>query len=125
MNLINFNELEKRQLMVKNSNEQLSLVNALTAAFSLKGLSVHHETLLPRTKTSSAHYYTKKDELIFVLKGSPSVRMNGEIVRLKPGDVFGFPTGAGTPHVIVNESDAPAFFLSIGSNPSEDDVIYV
>ncbi|WP_052166440.1 cupin domain-containing protein [Methylobacter tundripaludum] len=67
MNLINFKEFEERQLVAKTTNEQLSLVKALTTAFSLKGLSVHHETLLPRTKNSSAHYYTKKDELIFVL----------------------------------------------------------
>ncbi|TRX01604.1 cupin domain-containing protein [Candidatus Methylobacter oryzae] len=124
MNIVDFNAFEQRQYLAKNTKEQLSLVKALTTAFSLKGLSVSHETLLPGTRACSRHYYAKKDELVFVLKGSPSVRINGEIIRLKPGEVFGSPTEAGIPYVVVNESNAPAFFLSIGSETNEDEAIY-
>ncbi|MGZ5027791.1 MAG: cupin domain-containing protein [Methylobacter sp.] len=126
MNIVDFNafEQEQRQHLPKSTTEQLSLVKALTTAFSLKGLSVRHETLLPGTRACSRHYYAKKDELVFVLKGNPSVRINGEIVRLKPGEVFSSPAEAGGPYVVVNESEAPAFFLSIGSNPGEDEAIY-
>lgn len=124
MNIVDFNAFEPRQYLAKNTKEQLSLVKELTTAFSLKGLSVSHETLLPGTRACSRHYYAKKDELVFVLKGHPSVRVDGEIVKLKPGEVFSSPAETGIPYVVVNESDAPAFFLSIGSNPSEDEAIY-
>lgn len=117
-------EFEQKQLGAKTTNEQLSLIKALTAAFSLTEISVHHETLPPGTKTSPAHYYAKKDELIFVLKGNPSVMINGEIVRLKPGEIFGSPSGTGIAYVIANESSSPAFFLAVGSNPIEEEAVY-
>jgi uncharacterized cupin superfamily protein len=117
-------EFEQRQLSAKDTNEQLTLIKALAAAFSLTGIPVHHETLPSGTKSSPAHHYAKKGEMIFVLKGSPSVRMNGEIAKLNPGEVFGFPVGEEVSFVIVNESDVPAHFLSIRSNPNENEAIY-
>lgn len=124
MTVINIEELETKQLFAKASGELLSQVKCLSAAFSLKGLIVHHETLLPGRKASSEHFHTKKEELIFILEGYPLIRLDGQSIRLRPGDVFGFPADLRVAHAIVNESNSPASFLSVGSAPVDDEVIY-
>ncbi|MEQ1600660.1 MAG: cupin domain-containing protein [Methylophilaceae bacterium] len=122
---IHINQLQSRQLLAKATGEPLSLVKSLSAAFALKNVQIHHETLLVGTKASSAHFHTQKEELIFVLTGNPSARINGEVLRLKPGDALGFAAGIGFAHYVFNDMDKPASYLSVGTNAEADEVIYV
>ncbi len=124
MKAINIEELETQQLFAKASGELLSQVKCLSAAFSLKGLIVHHETLQPGRKASTEHFHTKKEELIFILEGHPLIRLDGRSIRLRPGDFYGFPADLKMTHTIVNESNSPVSFISIGSTPVDDEVIY-
>ena len=53
--------------------------------------------------------------MFVVLEGAGSVRVAGELLPLKKGDVVFAPAGKDYPHQIVNTSDAPLKYLAISN----------
>lgn len=117
--------LDVRTLIAQRSGERLSDVRSLSDYSGLKTLLVHHETLLPQSRSATPHYHTLKEELFFVLSGRPSVWLNGILHDLKPGDFVGCPPDASKPHTMVNLSDEVAVILTIGTNPEGDVTTFV
>ncbi|KZW00264.1 hypothetical protein EXIGLDRAFT_722317 [Exidia glandulosa HHB12029] len=44
--------------------------------------------------------------MVFVLGGTGSLWLDGHIVDIGPGDCVGFPSGTGTAHCFINDSNA-------------------
>jgi uncharacterized cupin superfamily protein len=51
-----------------------------------------------------------------VLEGSGSLRVAGELLALRAGDVIFIPPGPEYPHQLINTSDAPLKYLSISTH---------
>jgi uncharacterized cupin superfamily protein len=66
------------------------------------------------------HFHHASEELLVVLRGSPTVRMHDGDRQLKEGDVVGFPRGAEGGHQIRNESDEIARVLLVSTNADPD-----
>ncbi len=58
-------------------------------------------------------------EVVYVLRGNPSIWQDGDCQRLAPGDVVGFPPGSGF-HMLFNDSGQDAELL-VASAASESD----
>lgn len=120
---INLSELDHRKLFSKN-NEELSSTAVLSDVLGFKDIFVHHEIIPPGKRTSLPHYHTKKEEMIIVLKGTPTVMSGGLATELKPGDFIGFLPNSKIPHFIKNDSNQIAEVLVITSNPEDDQVVF-
>lgn len=59
------------------------------------------------------HYETIEEEWLFVLEGTPSVRIPDGIEVLEPGDVVSFPRGPDGAHKIFNAAADPARILIV------------
>ena len=118
-------EVAERELIIRKSGEKLTFARSLSDAYGLDGLLVHQEVLLPGRKASSPHYHTHKEEIFYVLSGYPSLWAGGKYIDLSPGDFVGFPPSPDYPHMMVNLGEEPATILTIGTNPPEDEIIYV
>lgn len=123
MKPVTTNSLPGQQLVAKATGQPLSFARSLSDAFGLIHLLVHHEVLLPGRSLASSHRHSLKEELFFVLAGTPTVIVDGVSSDLKPGDTIGFPVG-GPFRTIVNQSDQDAIILTIGTNQAEDIVEY-
>jgi uncharacterized cupin superfamily protein len=66
------------------------------------------------------HFHHASEELLVVLRGAPTVRMQDGDRELKEGDVVGFPRGAEGGHQIRNESDEVARVLIVSTNADPD-----
>ena len=66
------------------------------------------------------HFHHASEELLVVLRGTPTVRMHDGNRPLKEGDVVGFPRGAEGGHQIRNEGDGPARVLIVSTNADPD-----
>lgn len=66
------------------------------------------------------HFHHASEELLVVLRGTPTVRMHDGDRQLKEGDVVGFPRGAEGGHQIKNDGDAPARVLIVSTNADPD-----
>jgi uncharacterized cupin superfamily protein len=70
------------------------------------------------------HFHHGAEELLVVLRGTPTLRTpEGERV-LAEGDVVHFPAGPDGAHSLRNDTDAPARFLLASDHPSPEVVEY-
>lgn len=61
------------------------------------------------------HFHHAEEELFIVLEGSGTLRVTGEMLPIAVGDMVFIPPGHEYPHPILNTSDAPLRYISIGT----------
>jgi uncharacterized cupin superfamily protein len=70
------------------------------------------------------HFHHGAEELLVVLKGTPTLRTpEGERV-LDEGDVVFFPAGPDGAHALRNDTEEPARFVMVSDHPSPEVVEY-
>jgi uncharacterized cupin superfamily protein len=109
----NFNEVKMNRLLREPlyDAEGARLARG-TAAIKL-GASV--DVLAPGKRGCPYHLHHAQEEMFIVIEGHGTLRVAGEMLPLKPGDVAFIPAGPEYPHQIINTSDAPLKYLSIST----------
>jgi len=92
----------------------------------LKALGIWYEKLPPGKRSAFPHAHTHEEEFVFVLKGSPTIWLNGFAKQVTPGHFAGFPSNTGISHVIVNDSEEEVVYLCIGEtqNFPDEKIVY-
>lgn len=121
---INIQSIDSVQLKSKARGEAFSIARSISDVFELEKIQIHHETLMPGNRASAAHRHSEKEELVYILSGHPDALVDGESYPMKPGDSIGFRPGMTKEQTIVNNSDSPVLFLTIGTNSLKDVVTY-
>ena len=62
--------------------------------------------------------------MFIVLEGAGTLRVAGERLPIKAGDVIFIPAGPDYPHHIINTSDAPIKYLSISTMEQPEICVY-
>lgn len=83
-----------------------------TAAVKL-GASV--DVLAPGKRACPYHLHHTQEEMFVILEGEGSLRVAGELLPVRAGDVVFIPPGPDYPHQFINTSSAPMKYLSIGT----------
>ena len=83
-----------------------------TAALKL-GASI--DVLAPGKRGCPYHLHHAQEEMFIVLEGHGTMRVAGEMLAVKPGDIVFVPPGPDYPHQMINTSDAPLKYLSIST----------
>ncbi len=74
-------------------------------------LGYNIQEILPGKTQVPYHAHYVNEELIVVLEGNPTLRLDGSHYALRPRDVVALPPGADSAHQVVNASGAPARIL--------------
>ncbi len=82
------------------------------------------EELPPGKQTAPFHYHIHEEEHVYVLEGTPTLRLGDEKHRLKPGDYACFPAGQKAGHCLINESDKPCRYVIVGENNPNEVSVY-
>jgi uncharacterized cupin superfamily protein len=69
----------------------------------------------PGKRACPYHFHYAQEEMFVVLEGEGTLRVAGEMLPIRKGDVIGIPPGPEYPHQIINTSDAPLTYLSIST----------
>ena len=77
------------------------------------GLSV--DIVPPGKRACPYHFHYVEEEMFIVLEGQGTLRVAGELLPIRSGDVMFIPAGPAYPHQILNTSDAPLKYLSIST----------
>jgi uncharacterized cupin superfamily protein len=83
-----------------------------TAARKL-GASI--DVLAPGKLGCPYHLHHAQEEMFIIVEGIGTLRVAGEMLPLKAGDVVFIPAGPEYPHQILNTSDAPLKYMSIST----------
>ena len=92
-----------------------------TAALKL-GASV--DVLAPGKRGCPYHLHHAQEEMFIVLEGHGTMRVAGEMLAVKAGDIVFMPPGPDYPHQMINTSDAPLKYLSISTKDNPEVVEY-
>lgn len=89
---------------------------------AMLGASVYE--LLPGSPEGWLHMHYGREEMFFVVSGTPTLRTGQSEERLAPGDVVTCPEGVDGLHTFSNPSDRPARILAVSASRFPDVVAY-
>lgn len=69
----------------------------------------------PGKRVCPYHLHHAQEEMFVVLEGTGTLRVAGEMLPIKAGDVIFVPPGPEYPHQMINTSDAPLKYLSVST----------
>jgi uncharacterized cupin superfamily protein len=92
--------------------------------FGLSNFGVNLTELAPGAISALIHCHSKQDEFLYVLEGTPTLKLGSEAFTLGPGDCCGFKAGTGVAHHLVNESGGIVRYLEVGDRSPGDEAEY-
>lgn len=78
------------------------------------------DIVAPGKRSCPYHFHYAQEEMFVVLEGFGTLRVAGEMLPIRSGDVIFIPAGPEYPHQIINTSDAPLKYLSIGTRETPE-----
>jgi uncharacterized cupin superfamily protein len=126
---------ELRERLIRNVDEvpkrhevRAPLYDAMSARLgpgtAAVGLGVAVDIVAPGMRSCPYHLHHAQEEAFVVLEGRGTLRVAGEMLEIKAGDVAFLPAGPDYPHQIINTSEAPLKYLSISTKQSPEVVEY-
>jgi len=88
------------------------------------GLGASVDIVAPGKRACPYHFHHAQEEMFVILEGAGTVRVAGETLPIASGDVIFIPPGPQYPHQIINTSQAPLKYLSIGTRETPEIVEY-
>ena len=114
----NFNEVPmKHFLREPHYDSQGSRLASGTAA---EKLGASFDILAPGKRGCPYHLHHAQEEMFIILEGTSTLRVAGEMLPLKAGDVIFIPPGPDYPHQIINTSDAPLKYVSVSTKEAPE-----
>lgn len=74
----------------------------------------------PGKRSCPYHFHHAQEEMFIVIEGEGTLRVAGEHLPIRAGDVMFIPPGPDYPHQIINTSGAPLKYLSISTRESPE-----
>jgi uncharacterized cupin superfamily protein len=108
--------------MVREIREPLydSHNSRLARGTAAKKLGASYDVLEPGKRGCPYHLHHAQEEMFVILEGSGTLRVAGERLPIKAGDVIFIPAGPEYPHQIINTSDSQLKYLSISTRESPE-----
>lgn len=97
---------------------------ALGEPFGLTNFGVNLTRLSPSASSALRHAHSTQDELVYVLRGRPTLYTDEGATPLAPGMCAGFKAGSGNAHRLVNETDEEVEYLEVGDRTPGDVATY-
>jgi uncharacterized cupin superfamily protein len=91
------------------------VIGPRVAGCAARALGAAVDVLPPGKRACPYHFHHAQEEMFVVLEGSGTLRVAGEMVPIRAGDVIAIPPGPEYPHQIINTSEAPLKYLSIST----------
>jgi uncharacterized cupin superfamily protein len=109
----NFNEAPRERFLRAPRYDTQSA--SLTRGTAATQLGASFDIVAPGMQSCPYHLHHAEEEMFIVLQGEGTLRVAGELVPIKAGDVIVTPAGPDYPHQLINTSDAPLHYLSIST----------
>jgi uncharacterized cupin superfamily protein len=114
----NFNEAVLQPEVKEPKYESRCLPLARGTAAQKLGIGI--DIVPPGKRACPYHFHHAQEEMFVILEGTGTLRVAGELLPLRAGDVVFIPPGPEYPHHILNTSDAPLKYLSISTRESPE-----
>ena len=114
----NFNEVSLQREVREPLYETMGARLAPGTAAQKLGASI--DTVAPGKRSCPYHFHHAQEEMFVVIEGSGTLRVAGQMLPIRTGDVVFIPPGPGYPHQIINTSSAPLKYLSVSTRETPE-----
>lgn len=97
---------------------------SMTKGTAAQQMGASFDIVAPGQQSCPYHFHYAEEEMFIVIQGEGTLRVAGELVPIKAGDVISIPAGPEYPHHIINTSDAPLHYLSISTQKEPEICVY-
>jgi len=97
---------------------------SVTDGSSARQLGAGYDVLAPGKRSCPYHYHLAQEEMFVLLEGHGTLRVSGQMLPVRAGDVVVIPAGPDYPHQFINTSDAPMRYLSISTQQRPEVCVY-
>ena len=122
--IVSTGELPEHSHVYPQSDEALGPVRRAGAAAGLVRLGINLQRLQPGTRSSWPHAESDEEEFAYVVEGEVDAWIDGELHRMRAGDIAAFPAGTGICHCFINNSGTDALLLVGGEATKADNRIF-
>lgn len=109
----NFNDTPTNRSLREPQYDSTGASLALGTVAQKLGASI--DILAPGKRGCPYHLHHAQEEMFIILEGEGTLRVAGEMIPLRTGDVIFIPPGPEYPHQIINTSAHPLKYLSIST----------
>lgn len=106
------------------SDEPMAPSRAIGRAAGLDMIGLHMVRVPTGYRTSWPHAEENEEEFVLVLEGEIDAWIDGDLHRMKKGDLAAFPSGTGICHVFLNDGPNDALLLVGGETSKHGSRIY-
>jgi uncharacterized cupin superfamily protein len=97
-----------------------SVAARLAPGTAAQKLGASIDTVAPGKRSCPYHFHYAQEEMFVVIAGSGTLRVAGEMLPLRAGDVVFIPPGPEYPHQIINTSNEALKYLSISTRETPE-----
>jgi uncharacterized cupin superfamily protein len=108
-----------------HSEEPMAPSRAVGRAAGMLKIGLHVQRVPPGYRISWPHAESREEEFVYVLEGEVDAWIDGELHRMRAGDLIAFPSGTGICHTLLNNGANEARLLVGGeANKSDNRIFY-
>ncbi|QQP94991.1 cupin domain-containing protein [Lysobacter enzymogenes] len=96
----------------------------ITEGTAARKLAAAFDVVPPGKRVCPYHLHYAQEEMFIVIEGSGTLRVAGELLPIKAGDVVCIPPGPEYPHQIINTSPGVLKYLSIATTDDPEICVY-
>jgi uncharacterized cupin superfamily protein len=93
-------------------------------ALGSEKIYVNIDFVKPGSKSTKYHSHSQQEEFFLILSGSGILRMDGEEIQIKTGDVISKPAGKDIAHQFINSGSEILQILDAGTREKDDVATY-
>jgi uncharacterized cupin superfamily protein len=118
----NFNTANKERQIREPQYDTFSARLGTGSVAEKLGVSI--DIVAPGKCACPYHFHYAQEEMFVIIEGTGTLRVAGELLPLKAGDVVFIPPGPDYPHQIINSSNEPLKYLSVSTKETPEVVEY-
>lgn len=123
--IINYLDVAETEFSYPGSSELMSAGRAIGEAAGLLRIGLHLKRVGPGRRTSWPHAESNEEEFAYVVAGELDCWIDGNLHRVRAGDLVAFPAGTGITHCLLNNGTSDALLLVGGeANKSDNRLTY-
>jgi uncharacterized cupin superfamily protein len=104
-------DVPERTHRYPKSDEDMAPSRAIGRFAGLQRIGLHVVRVPPGHRTSWPHAEEDEEEFVYVLDGEVDAWIDGQLHRMKKGELAAFPAGTGIAHTFLNDGEAEALLL--------------
>ncbi len=122
--IISSADVPEQSFHYPDSDEPIAPTRAIGRAAGLLRVGIKLQRVPPGSRTSFPHAESAEEEFAYVIEGEIDAWIDGELHRMKAGDLAAFPSGTGICHTFINDGERDVLLLVGGEADKPEDRIF-